>query len=391
MRKPAVKNLLVLTIGLFFAVLLLEGGLRLFEPIGQRVRGDKIVLPANRQYVFDDVVLRGVSERVVHTKNDLGFRGPNPPEAGLASHLSIAAVGGSTTECFYLPDGADWSAQLADRLHPSVDSLWINNAGLDGHSTYGHTILVRDHLSKLKLDLILFLVGGNEIGRRGGSPMEAEQVRGEMQFSSPKSFVKSAAAYSRVVSLGLNLYRAARAWVQGLPHQNIDPNDVPQVSRSDASASDERADRLVRRHRAKYLPAYRKRLRRLIRVTWKSGAEPVLITQPKLYGPERDPRTGVDLATLKVNEHSGRTMWRLVEQYNDVTRAVGTEKDILVIDLARLLPKNSTFFYDYTHFTEAGAAMVATLIEKELTPYLREHYPAYVKPDSSVPYSSTSP
>jgi hypothetical protein len=38
-----------------------------------------------------------------------------------------------------------------------------------------------------------------------------------------------------------------------------------------------------------------------------------------------------------------------------------------VIDLARLMPKNSRYFYDMSHFTNAGAAEVADLLAQALS------------------------
>jgi hypothetical protein len=41
-----------------------------------------------------------------------------------------------------------------------------------------------------------------------------------------------------------------------------------------------------------------------------------------------------------------------------------------VIDLARELPKNSKYFYDYVHFTNEGAEVVAEIVFKNLYPWL---------------------
>lgn len=42
--------------------------------------------------------------------------------------------------------------------------LWINNAGLDGQSTFGHIFLMKDYIKKLKPKVVLFLVGSNDRG-----------------------------------------------------------------------------------------------------------------------------------------------------------------------------------------------------------------------------------
>ena len=73
----------------------------------------------------------------------------------------------------------------------------------------------------------------------------------------------------------------------------------------------------------------------------------------------------------------GATAWQVLELYNDVTREVGRERGVLVIDLAREMPKNSTYYYDLMHYTNAGAARVADIIAAQLTPFLARKFPAY--------------
>ena len=65
-------------------------------------------------------------------------------------YLTIIAVGGSTTECFLIADGQDWPAILGEKLKKSFNLVWINNAGLDGHSTFGHNVLMKDYIVKIK-------------------------------------------------------------------------------------------------------------------------------------------------------------------------------------------------------------------------------------------------
>ena len=94
--------------------------------------------------------------------------------------------------------------------------------------------------------------------------------------------------------------------------------------------------------------------------------------------PAVDDVTGVDLGRIEVvPERSGKMIWDLQEVYNDVTRRVGGEQDVTVIDLARRLPKSSRNFYDFIHFTNAGAQAVADILAHDLCPSLTERFPAY--------------
>ena len=106
--------------------------------------------------------------------------------------------------------------------------------------------------------------------------------------------------------------------------------------------------------------------------------EPVFLTQPVLYGPGVDDLTGSNLATLRVTpDLNGETGWEVLELYNDVVRQQGREADVLVIDLAREMPKNSAYYYDLMHYTNGGAALVADIVAAQLTPFLAKKFPAY--------------
>ena len=38
------------------------------------------------------------------------------------------------------------------------------------------------------------------------------------------------------------------------------------------------------------------------------------------------------------------------------------------------MPRNSAYYYDYLHYTEAGAAEVAEIIYRELRPFIAERF-----------------
>ena len=84
-----------------------------------------------------------------------------------------------------------------------------------------------------------------------------------------------------------------------------------------------------------------------------------MISQPALYGVAADPLTLVNLNAVvvsdvhrtKAGQVRRKLAWDVLELYNDAVRAVGRERDVLVIDAASRLPKSSQLFYDFVHFT----------------------------------------
>lgn len=371
--RSFIMNLLLTICGIVISLLLLELLLHFYNPFQARIKGNRIILVTNKTYHIKNNRIKSLAPEVTVTKNALGFRGANPP-ADFQNYLTLVTIGGSTTQCFFLSDDQTWTAQLGKKLEGSLNPLWINNAGLDGHSTYGHLVLLQDYIVPLRPKVALFLVGANDVAAGSYSDFDVENVRSGIQFSSARAFVKSLSAYSEVVSLFLNMYRSFTAYQAGLIHSQIDLTkqgylDVPEETQK----------QFVAKHTGKFLSDYEGRLRRIVEICRAAGIEPVFLTQPLLAGFGTDDVTGVDLARVKTEgpEQSGKMYWDLLEAYNDKTRQVGRENGILVIDVARELPKTSRYFYDFLHYTPQGAEAIAAIINKSLCPMLNTKFPQY--------------
>jgi lysophospholipase L1-like esterase len=352
------RNFLVLLLGLVLSLVVLEIALRFFPPFEMRFKPDRIVLPVNKRYVFDNTAKfpTKLPQTTTHTKNALGFRGaPPPPDFG--DYLTLVTIGGSTTECFYLSDGKTWPDLLGASLSRDFPRLWINNAGLDGATTYRHLLLLEDYVVKLKPKVVLFLVGINDVGVGEVHDQPQEGLGGWFKAMTNKS---------EVYSLGLNIYRYFIARNRGLHHVEVDLKaqgslDLPEAVQRET----------LRKYRQESLKFYRDRLEKLVRDCRSNGIMPVFITQPTLYGPGIDPATGVDLEKIRLGDNlNGALMYAVMALYNDTLRRVGAENGVLVIDLAREMPRNSAYYYDYLHYTEAGAAQVADIIYRDLKPFL---------------------
>ncbi|MDQ6763531.1 MAG: hypothetical protein M3015_13005 [Bacteroidota bacterium] len=58
-------------------------------------------------------------------------------------------------------------------------------------------------------------------------------------------------------------------------------------------------------------------------------------------------------------------IWQVLEMYNDEIRKMRSH-GTAVIDLAAAMPKNSKYYYDFMHYTNAGAEKVASIISDSL-------------------------
>lgn len=364
-------RLVALFLGIAAGLLVCELFLRIFPPVQMRIRGGRIVLPVNQRIVISNPRLSKVDREIIQTRNSLGFRGPDPP-SNLEQHLSIVTVGGSTTECYYLSDDKTWPERLHQRLLPDYPDLWLNNAGLDGHTTFGHLRLFEQYLVTLRPKYVLFLVGVNDVGLEQPREMD-ERLRRDFGTSSLVSVMYQwSLEHSATLALIDNLRRTARAKAAGVVHQDIQHEQLDWQNPRYMDVADSVREELLEQHRRQFLPGYHNRLLRLVDRSLAAESTPVLITQPALFGPAIDPTTGVDLGRIPVGQVNGAVQWQVLELYNDTTRTVARDRRIALIDLAAQLPKDSLLYYDDYHFTNAGAEEVANLIADRLRSVLKQ-------------------
>ncbi|MFI5329546.1 MAG: SGNH/GDSL hydrolase family protein [Desulfobaccales bacterium] len=372
--KAILKNILAILFGLVLALMALEMLLRVFQPVEYRVRGNRIILPRNKHYIFT-TDKTNIFDRVIYfSKNPLGFRGDLPPR-NFAQTLTIITVGGSTTECMNITDGKTWSDLLANRLKREFKPFWLNNAGLTGNSTFGHLVLMEDYLIPLKPKVLVFLIGANDQYLLDYCEWDKKTLR-KPWVNLHSAIIDPLAHYSEVAHYIINFGRYFKAKHMGLTHGNVDfaalkTRDIP----------DEQLQAILARNRANYLEPYARRIQKLIDLCSQHGMEPVFVTQPLIYGDGIDPVSGADLARVAVGDINGKTSWEILELYNQVLRQVAAKNKVLLIDLAGKMPKSSRYFYDHMHFSNTGCEFAAETIHEQLAPFLSQKFPEYVNKD----------
>lgn len=364
----SLKNLGYILFLVIFTLLALEIILHVYNPFASRVKGNKIILPVNQVYKIDGSSNPKLDKQILHTKNSLGFRGAEKP-ANLDDFLSIITVGGSTTECFYLSDDKTWQFGLEQKLKSDFGNVWINNAGLDGHSTFGHQILLDDFLVQMKPKIILFLVGINDVARDDLNDLDKNNL-----IETSLTWRDWLARKSELFNIILTYKRAKAA-------NRVGGNaDINYVQTGTLKISDEQINKELANNAA-IAARYKQRLLKLVETCRRAGIEPILMTQPSLYGEGIDELTGVDLENARLDDKTnGKLFWQVLDLYNRQTRDIGAETNSMVIDLAYLMPKNSLYFYDSVHYTNEGASKISEILDAQLTPHLREKYPSFQMP-----------
>jgi hypothetical protein len=179
-----------------------------------------------------------------------------------------------------------------------------------------------------------------------------------------KGFIKSLLNYSELGRTAFNFYHVQLAYKKGLVHREVDfahltDNPLP--------------DSLIQAQitaQKPYVTAYRQRIAQIVNECDQAGIQPILVTQPSLFGSYKDSATNLEMADKWVRKNNENCLLngKKLELYNDVLRSYSHR--LTVVDLAREMPKNSQYYYDFIHFTNEGAGVVSEILFAHLEPVL---------------------
>jgi lysophospholipase L1-like esterase len=347
MRKlwKVFRFLLIILIGL-------EIFLQFYNPFTSRIKIEKIILPKNTTYEIEQHETNVLDTHIFHSKNSLGFRGAEPNE----NRKKVLCMGGSTTECFYLSDGKDWPNLLANKLELKDTQFWLNNAGMDGHSTFGHLKMLKNYIVPLKPKYLILMCGLNDLHIKEANQFEEKKL----------SWYKKIYHSLEIPSTIINLKRARQAQKAGLNHQII--KDISQTEKLEIS--DSAIHQLLKEEKDK-IKQYKIRLNKIAKICKKNHIKLILVSQSILFSNDYDLITDTYLGDIKTGYTNGKTIGKVLSLYNKATEEVATKNKLKFVPLSRRLPKDSRFFYDGYHFSNEGSAMVSEIIYDELKTLLK--------------------
>ncbi|HBH00816.1 MAG: hypothetical protein A2X36_02140 [Elusimicrobia bacterium GWA2_69_24] len=347
MKRAVVVRAALLIGSLALSLAAIETGLRLASPLDPF--GSRLALRP-RVDMRLEVDLRGVSRQGRHSTNAWGLRGdePPPPDAG---DYRIIAIGGSTTQGFYLDDRKTWPYRLQERLKEAGWEAWVGNAGLDGQSTRGHIIFMEDVVARVRPDAVIVLAGINDLWY---SLDERRRLHGS-RYDRPDwlTVLYRRSRLAQVLYAWGQLLLGEALLVRRSGHGNFEPRPLSR----DAAAAPEDVRLLL-----PGLPEYRQNLERIVALARSMGVRPILMTQPLLFEDSEYWQTiegGFYWIEARKAPLAATTYWRMLDAYNREMLDVCARQRVECLDLARQVPARPDYFYDAAHFTEAGAELVA--------------------------------
>lgn len=316
---------------------------------------------------MDPAVTPGVSGLKHFTINQLGLRGPMPPKDGKA--YRIMAVGGSTTICTNLDDTEEWPHQLMKAMNASENTrpVWVGNAGAAGRNTIHHIILMQWLPGIMHVDMVIFLVGVNDLTATlafGGAPtqtfLEKEaKFQGDLppgkHWRSPSPFFRRLKLVALAHEAGRNLFQPPRR------SGSLPLLDIEELRKRRAAGPVLPLPDLTIG-----LKEYRARLLTLASQCRDLQLRCLFLTQPTMW---RDDLTPDEKRLLWLG-YTGRWerpdgyvsaggMAHAMDLYNRTLREVCDQSGLECYDIASEIPKNTSVFFDEMHYNEAGARLMA--------------------------------
>lgn len=321
--------------------------------------------------------LPGVSGPARFTVNSLGLRGA-PPRQG---DRFVVAFGTSTTECLWLDDAECWPQRLEDRLREAGKRVTVNTAARSGLRTE-HAALQLEALLEAENppDVALLMSGStefvravetgqwqplteserrcafaNRVTRRQGVPDSLGQTLLSQYWDEAEQRI--AGGFRAAVGYAVEMHRDGREHAQ--QREFFAQNTKYEILSPPQEAAVDRA-----------LADFRRQVERFVTLCRAHGIEPVLISQPCLYGPDMPAEYARRyLSRIGGAQHrsmSPRLFHAVLGRFAAAMQEAALRHEAEFVDLYARLSVQYDSFYDQVHFNEEGAHRAAALLTQAL-------------------------
>lgn len=351
----AIRLIVINLIVLFVSLLVLELVLWTFSPI---VADGTAITKTYKQHVH------GVKKVVTYQRNEFGLRSLSMTQYEKSEDLiRVFCTGASTTQQINQETQDTWCGLLEIKLNETFTDSGFRfqtaSYGGGGLRAINNAEYIKDHINKIDPDIVVTLLGVNDLALNGG-PDYAPEIAAEKLVKSNWTMKKILHNYSqlrrrwhlmklnrslksgKVVKDFYDELPSLRANYQGLSlvgSVNRDPDPIDEFSSAVSWIAKFVTDRDI---------------------------SLVLLGQPVLWD-EAMTQEAESLLWFQVATPVGRVRpegaWLLNEmgRYNNVQQQQAREYDsVFYVDLDAVIPKDADHFFDDCHFTDLGSARVAS-------------------------------
>jgi lysophospholipase L1-like esterase len=280
--------------------------------------------------------------------------------------LTIAFLGGSTTECTYV-DEDNRFPYLAGRLIEPQTGLKVNsyNAGRSGANTLHCLNILLNKIVNLKPDIVVLMENINDLAilMYEKTYWNTNPSRSPIQERLPTlNTVGQDLRQTFYLVRDLTFPNLSRELKRLSPFRGKVKGDEFQDVRGQKITIDQ--DLLVRE--------FSLNLQTFINICRARGITPVLMTQASRLTESPDPLIRKLMGSLEVSQGITYGEFKAAfDRLNQTIRDVGAKNQVLVIDLAREIPPIKENICDVAHFNDQGSRLVAARLAAGLIPVVK--------------------
>ncbi len=310
-----------------------------------------------------------------YSVNRYGFLYPEDARKRAAEdEIRIAVIGGSTVECITLRPENRWPAVVEQMLERKLGNrpVTVLNLGISGQGTPSHLAVMAQHAVKLDLDVVVLMIGANELFRatEGWEPMLNDRsFRFKMAGISRQNVLWLVATRTQI---GRRVVAIRRGGLFRDKRRGSKRSERPYFAKT-----------ALRRAALPTLPYepqlseaalndYEANIISLAALGRAHGNKILLTNQPSLWkaSPTKEERA-VDWMSHYWHDGQeyrleGVTSDRMLSAVNQRLMTTCDVHRIDCLDLAAEIPKTLEYFYDPLHFNDKGAEEVAKLVADKL-------------------------
>ena len=282
--------------------------------------------------------------------------------------VKIVFLGGSTTECGFVDEDKRFPF-LVGRILESELGLKINsyNSGVSGNDSIHSLNILLNKLIPMKPDIVVLMHNVNDLS----------VLLNHHTYWPQNSYL------AKIIERNGNTKTLPHLLLEALPHllpgihyvlTNLNHNNVANQ------------DILPNKQHYEINPTFEKLFEQnilsFVELCRIYGVTPVLMTQQnRIIDNPEDKESWQELDQFIENRYdlSGDDIRDIYRKFQEIVRKVANDKNVLLIDIDRSIPKEGRYIYDWLHFTNMGSVLAANVIAKELKPIVL---------DSRIPASS---
>lgn len=294
--------------------------------------------------------------RVRYTRDTAGLRGSYER----VSDVDILTIGGSTTDQRYVDDGHTWQDEMETALRRAGRPAEVANAGIDGQSTFGHLVAMKEWFPSiygLQPRYVVFYVGLNDFYRT--APGYNDTIVTDLPEKSLQRLWYEKSAFQNLVHRLRTNWEVRQAKIG---HQGVDLSRVDWVETRRQSEYETWVGPTAR--------AFGERIRELARLVHERDATPIFVSQPARYYRVIGGRLeGVpDAGQFQGRSLTGLDFLHVMEVFDRALADAAKDTSSLYFDMSSDTRGewDDADFYDYAHMTPSGVAKVGRYLAGRL-------------------------